>query len=181
MSLPKQFSDLAIVLKRVNFGETDKVLTVFTREHGKIAVVAKGVRKTTSRKAPHIEPFTLTKIYLVKTNHLPLVTQAETIESFSKLKLNLDTTQDLFYLGEIVDQLLSEDEINTDIFDRFVQILKELETNQDPNQNSQKIVEFQVFVLQTLGFGLPNQKDAVSLNKYIEQLIDRKIKSNELH
>ncbi len=178
MSLPKYFSDLAIVLKRINYGETDKIVTLFTREHGKISAIAKGVRRTTSRKAPHIEPFVLTKVYLTNGKGMPILTQAETQETFSKLKSDLEKTKDIFYLGEIIDRLTTEDEPNEDIFNHFIYTLKELE--HETREQTQLITHFQIYLLQNLGFGLPPQTDTDSLNRFIEQLIDRKIKSNEL-
>ena len=48
----------AIVLKRREMGEADRLLTVLTRDRGKLTLLAKGVRRVASRKAGHIEPFT---------------------------------------------------------------------------------------------------------------------------
>ena len=47
-----------IILRRRDLGEADRLLTVFTRDRGKLNLLAKGVRRAASRKAGHIEPFT---------------------------------------------------------------------------------------------------------------------------
>ena len=56
----------AIILRRSDFGEADRLLTVFTPERGKLRLLAKGVRKTTSRKAGHVELFMLTDILVAQ-------------------------------------------------------------------------------------------------------------------
>src|SRR5581483_6325643 len=52
------FNDQAIVLRRVDYGETDRILTVMTKDHGKVGVIARGVRKPRSRLAAHTDLFT---------------------------------------------------------------------------------------------------------------------------
>jgi len=51
----KSYKTEGIIIKRKNFGEADRILTIFTKNKGKISIVAKGVRKINSRRAPHIE------------------------------------------------------------------------------------------------------------------------------
>ncbi|MFQ5886561.1 MAG: DNA repair protein RecO, partial [Anaerolineae bacterium] len=76
----------AIVLRRMNLGEADRLLTLYTPEWGKIRVVAKGVRKPTSRKAGHLELFTHSRLLIAKGRSLDIVTQAETITPFLPLR-----------------------------------------------------------------------------------------------
>ena len=76
----------AIVLKRRDFGEADRLLTVFTPEHGKLVLLAKGVRKTKSRKAGHVELFTHGTWLVARGRTWDLVTQADTIEPFVGLR-----------------------------------------------------------------------------------------------
>src|SRR5436853_7849884 len=71
----------AVVIKRSNLGEADKILTIFTPNYGKLRVVAKGVRKVTSRLAGHVELFTRSQMLLAKGRNLDIVTQSETIDA----------------------------------------------------------------------------------------------------
>ena len=75
----------AIVLKRRDQGEADRLLTVFTRDRGKLTLLAKGVRRQASRKAGHIEPFTQVDLLVAKGKSLDLVTQAETVAAHRAL------------------------------------------------------------------------------------------------
>ena len=69
----------AIVLSRVDFGEADRVITVYSRQHGKLRLVAKGARRPLSRLGPHLEYFWRSQLMLVKGRDLDVVTGAETV------------------------------------------------------------------------------------------------------
>lgn len=62
----KQFETDAIILKRLNFSEADRILTVITPERGKISLIAKGVRKTKSKLAGGLELFSVSEITYVE-------------------------------------------------------------------------------------------------------------------
>ena len=78
----RSYSTQAIILKRFNYGEADRILTLFTDKHGKITVIAKGVRKPQSRKRGHVELFNHIKAYIVNGKSLGILTEAETIHNF---------------------------------------------------------------------------------------------------
>ncbi len=116
----------AIVLKRTDFGEADRLLTLFTRDLGKIRAIAKGARKPTSRKSGHVELFTHTTLLVAKGRHLDIVTQAETLEAFMPLRENLDRLGFAYYLAELVDQFLEENVENPPLFDELLDALRSL-------------------------------------------------------
>lgn len=174
----KSYSDLCIVLKRVNYGEADRIITLFSREHGKIAVVAKGIRKLTSRKAPHLELFSLAKIYLIVGHNLPIVTEASTLTDYTHLKTGLQRAKHAFHLLEVLDQLLAEEEPHPEIFDRLVLDLNELCAEDLSLKGAEKIIaEFELFLLENLGFGEPESTHFATINSYIESVLDRKLNS----
>src|ERR671917_366457 len=72
----------AIVLRRSDFSEADRLLTLYTPRYGKRRVIAKGVRKTTSRLAGHIELFTRVQLLLAEGRNLDIVTQAQSIDGY---------------------------------------------------------------------------------------------------
>jgi DNA repair protein RecO (recombination protein O) len=77
-----------IVLRRTDFGEADRLLSVFTPEHGKLRLVAKGARKPSSRKSGHLELFSEGQFLVAVGRDLDIVTQAETVEPFLPLREN---------------------------------------------------------------------------------------------
>ena len=72
------YRDEAIVLRTHKLGEADRIITLLTRQHGRVRAVAKGVRKTTSRWGSRLEPFTHVDLQLAEGRNLDVVTQADT-------------------------------------------------------------------------------------------------------
>jgi DNA repair protein RecO (recombination protein O) len=76
--MPGSFTDEGIVLRRVNYGEADRILTVLTRGHGKVGVIARGVRKAGSRMAAQTDLFERSRMQLAEgRGELLVLTQAQ--------------------------------------------------------------------------------------------------------
>ena len=75
------YRDEAIVLRTHKLGEADRIITLLTRQHGRVRAVAKGVRKTTSRWGSRLEPFTHVDLQLAEGRNLDVITQADTIDA----------------------------------------------------------------------------------------------------
>jgi DNA repair protein RecO (recombination protein O) len=100
----------AVVLRHTDFGEADRMLTLYTRQLGKTRAIAKGARKIASRKAGHIEPFTHVKLQLAKGKDMFIVTQADTVDAYLPLRENLILTGHAAYVLELLDRFSYEDE-----------------------------------------------------------------------
>lgn len=99
----RAYATQAIVLRRTDFGEADRVLTILTPEHGLKRVLAKGARRVTSRKAGHIELFARVQVLLARGRQLDLVTQAELIEPHRALREDLRRGALAHYLCELAE------------------------------------------------------------------------------
>ena len=117
MSRERVYRANAVILKRSDMGEADRLLTIFTPAHGKMRVIAKGVRKIQSRKSGHVELFTHANLLLARGRNLDIVTQAETVEPFLGLRADLERTAYAFYFCELVDQFAEESVESPAIFD----------------------------------------------------------------
>lgn len=137
-----------LILKRTNFGEADRVLTVLTDRYGKISVIAKGVRRITSRRAGNIEILNRVKLHLFKSQKNYNLSEAESIETFQILKSNLTLSTTAFHIIELVDRLVPESQQNRTLYDLVVATLQILETN--PRRIF--IRAFEVKILSMLGF-----------------------------
>lgn len=107
----------AIVLRRKDFGEADRVLTLFTPDRGKIRVVGKGIRKPRSRKAGHLELFTCSKLLLAKGRDLDVVTQAETVEAHRPLREDLLRGAYAAYAVELLDKFTPDEQENQELYE----------------------------------------------------------------
>lgn len=106
----------AIVLRARDLGEADKILTLFTRELGKVSAVAKGVRKIKSKNRGAVQPFSRTSIMLYQGRNLDTVTQCQLLEGFPNLRNDLERLSYAAYFAQLVDLMLPEREKNEDVF-----------------------------------------------------------------
>lgn len=124
----RSFRANAIVLRHTDYGEADRLLTLFTREQGKVRAIAKGARKLTSRKAGHVEPFTHVTLQLAKGRDLLIVTQAETVNAFPGLREDLVKTGHAAYVLELIDRFSYEEETpHPPLFRLLVETLERIE------------------------------------------------------
>ena len=105
-----------IVLRRTDFGEADRLLTVFTPGRGKLRLVAKGARKPSSRKSGHVELFSHGQFMVAVGRELDIVTQAETLEPFLPLREDLLRATYAYYVAELADAFTAERDENGHLF-----------------------------------------------------------------
>lgn len=166
-----------IVLKRRNVGEADRILTILSRDLGKITVKAPGVRHIFSRRSPHIELLNLVHLTLYKGSgsFVPVVTEAQTSEDFPFIKSDLRKVSYAYYICELVNGLCAHNQENRDVFFHLKSTLFELSEAQ---KEELLIRKFEETLLMELGFWseaklLETQDSQI----VIEKLLERKIKA----
>jgi DNA repair protein RecO (recombination protein O) len=107
--LPRSFRVTAIVLRHADWGEADRIITLFTRERGKLRAVARGARKIRSRKAGHLEPFTQITLQLAASRDMPIVQQVETLQAYLPIRDDLVRTGYAAYVIELLDRFSYEE------------------------------------------------------------------------
>ena len=139
-----------VVLRHADWGEADRILTLYTRERGKARAIAKGARKIRSRKAGHLEPFTHVTLQLAKGHDLLIITQADTLDAYLPLGENLVKTGYASYVVELLDRFTYEDESeNQAIFRLLAETLSRIASENDPWL---AIRYYEVRLLDLLGF-----------------------------
>lgn len=121
----------AIVLRRRPLGEADKQLTLFTRERGKLAAVARGARKPTSKLAGATETCVQARFQLAQGKTFWIVTQAVLIRARARLHRQLLHAVAALYACELIDSLLEEGVPDEDLFHLLSHTLDELENSPD--------------------------------------------------
>lgn len=168
-----------IIIKRRNCREADRIITLFTKEHGKIRCVAKGVRKISSKRAPHIELFRHAKITLYKPyNRLPIVSEAYSEYGLVEEKSTLLQISYAYLFCELIDQMLPEGQIHEDVFILLYKAFRDIRIEKEPMMLGEIAHRFATQLIQILGF-LPKDA-AISKNKirpFIERIIERKLRS----
>lgn len=132
-STQRSFRVEAVVLRHADWGEADRLLTLYTRERGKLRAVAKGARRIRSRKAGHLEPFTRVTLQLARGRDLPIVTQAETVDAYLPLRDDLVRTATASTVVELLDRFAYEDGSESlDLFRLLSDTLHRVATLADP-------------------------------------------------
>jgi DNA repair protein RecO (recombination protein O) len=107
----------AIILRRQDFGEADRLLTVFTPYHGKLKAIAKGSRKPAGRTTGHVELYTRVKMMISYGRELHVVSQAELSEPYLALREDLERGAYANYVVELLDHFSEIEEVNTSLYD----------------------------------------------------------------
>ena len=114
------------MLKTIDFGETDRILTLLTRHFGKVSVVAKGIRKPTSRLAGHAEPLTHATYQLARGRNLDVLTGAESRALYRALREDLHGIAAGWYIAELADRFALERSPSAPLFDLVESALRHL-------------------------------------------------------
>lgn len=120
-------STRALILRRRDVNDADRVLTVLTPGDGKLELIAKGVRKTTSRKAGHLELFTHAALLVAQGRTWDIITEVQTVESFRRLRENLESIAAASYIAELIDSFAESGDEAHALWDLALQALRYLD------------------------------------------------------
>jgi DNA repair protein RecO (recombination protein O) len=127
----KELVDEAVVLRTYRSGEADRVAVLWTRHHGKLRILAKGVRKTTSRMGGSLEPMAHVTVDLVKSRGDLYVTRNVTHRTrFSTLRDSYDRIAAGLAVVEVIDAIPSEEVVDEAIFDLLLRVLTTLDNTE---------------------------------------------------
>ncbi|HHV79298.1 MAG TPA: DNA repair protein RecO [Firmicutes bacterium] len=121
-----------LILKSVDFGESDKLITVLSYEYGKLRLLAKGARRVRSRLAGACQQFNLVKFMVFRGKNLDLVSQAEIKESYPVLRSKLDLIAYATCFAELADSFAGECNPERRLFSGLKSAFTALESNVDP-------------------------------------------------
>lgn len=127
------------ILKKENRGEADQILTVYTKDFGKLEILAKSIRKITSKLRSGAEVFYLSEIEFVQGKNYKTLTDAIALKKFEKIRKNVLKLDIAFRISEVVDQLVRGEEVD----ERIWYLLKETFTQ----LNNQKLKSFNLQLL----------------------------------
>lgn len=116
MKTPRIYRTDAVVLKGYDYGEADRILTLITPNEGKLRVIAKGVRRTKSRKAGHLDLFTRSNLLIARGRQLDVVTQAEALETFRPMREDVARSSCCHYVAELIERFCPEQSANYPLY-----------------------------------------------------------------
>ena len=146
------YSTTAVVLRRLNYGETDKILTLFSPDKGRFSAIAKGARKAISRLSGATEVLTVTRFGLASGKSLEIVTQCEVQDAFSSLRTDLNRLAHGLYLADLLDHSVEDHAPNPALYDLLILALHLTQSLPQPELAARW---FEVQLLRDLGYA-PN-------------------------
>ena len=164
MAPPRMYRAEALTLRNSPFGEADLLVTLFSREAGKLRAIAKGARRPTGKLVGHLEPLTLTRLSLARGRNLDIINQAETVENFTPLKGNLTAVTKGLYVAELVDGFGSEASPNEPLLNLALDTLAAIGRAPDDDL---PLLHFQLHLLAVSGL-LPELQCCVECRRALE-------------
>src|SRR5438270_11263386 len=125
----RSYSTEAIILKRTDVGEADRIVTLFTPGKGKYHAIAKGTRRPVSKLAGHLELLSRSQLQVALGRNLDIVTQAEGRENFLHLRSDLWHMTCGFYLAELVDRFAEDSTPHLEIYALLLEALRYLDAD----------------------------------------------------
>lgn len=156
-----------VILKRKNFGEADRIVTIYTKDNGKVSALAKGVRRPRSKKAGHLELGSWCKVFIAKGKNLDLLTEVELKKAFGIDDFSEEKAKRIYHLLELVDALTADHQKNQSVFILLVQFLKKCVHDEDFSLLSSV---FKVKLMTTLGFFSAKSIGTSTTQKFLESL-----------
>lgn len=162
-----------VILKRKSVGEADRILTIFTRQFGKIRVIAKGVRKIQSKRAPHLEIFRRIRFSTTKSTPVDYLTEVESIGDSQFSLVNLRSVNGAYYICELIDAFMPEKMENEEVYELLLRAISAI----DSDKQDIVIQEFPRLLLVILGYYPKGEVPVDKVDLIIEGLIEKRLKT----
>ncbi|HUC95142.1 MAG TPA: DNA repair protein RecO [Candidatus Saccharimonadales bacterium] len=173
---PHSYTSEGIILTRRNFGEADRILVLFTKDYGRISLLAKGIRRPKSKKRGHVEVFNKIKFQAISGRGLDLIIEAEVTEDFSEIRTSLKKISLAYYLMEVIGRITHEGEENADVYNLLFDSLQKLKSTK---MLKKLRLNFVTELLITMGYW-PRERVLTFPDEKLEEVIERQIYSERV-
>lgn len=140
----------SVVIRQRDLAEADRIVTLYTRERGKLSAVAKGVRRARSKLAGGLQLFSLAQVQLAAGRSLQVATQVQPADTFYHLREDMWRYAHACYVAELLDSLVDEEAPDRPLFELLVATLRGLDAGGDPPT---LLHGFELRLLSRLGYG----------------------------
>jgi len=124
------FSTSAIMLRRIDFGDYDLIITFFTRDRGKVSVIAKSAKKSIKRFSGILERFSALRIVCTtgRGKGLPVLQEASMLKPFENIRTDIKKTAYASYWTELIDEWMEKNAKNVQAYHLLEYVLSELDS-----------------------------------------------------
>ncbi len=177
----------AIVLKKINYKDTDRIYTLLSKERGKISVLAKGVRRINSKRSGSLDTMNQVVVGIAENSAgFMTLTEVKSINSFKNVKEDLDRSLAGYYMLELVNESVEEESEGYEVFELLKTMLEKLN---DPEMKIGFVIgKFEFMLMRILGYELSLEKLRSfgkehmneRLKAYVKEVLDTDFKSLEI-
>lgn len=168
------FTTPAILLRRVQFGDNDLIITLFTLNNGKISAIAKSAKKSVKRFSGILELFYILQVVCRpgRGRGMPVLQEASLLKPFSGIRSGIRQTAYASYWAELIYLWLEEEQKQAPLFHLLSHVLTALDAGQIPDQALSLLFQMRFLTLSGLG---PNLKTCSACHQDIEQMRQNRV------
>lgn len=145
-----------IVLREINYGDTSKILRVFTKDLGKISILVRGATNPKSKNRVLTGLFSYSNLKLKRGRNFYYIHDGDLINSFYDLRLDLNKLSYGLYILELIDKSMELEQVNKDVFEMTIKSLNLLEAEE---KNILKLITaYEIKYISIIGF-MPQLKE----------------------
>lgn len=148
----------AIILKKQPFKEGDEIITLFTKERGKLRALAKSVKSAKSKLQQKLQQLFLVELTLT-AGSLPKIIAAEPVKVFAGLRQNLEASKTAFYAAELVMKFTPDEHKSEALFGILHAFLEFLDSAPQADLLAEGLAKFKITILEASGFGIHSPKN----------------------
>lgn len=174
--IPHSFTSEGFVLARRNFGEADRILDVYSKEKGKISLIAKGIRRPKSRKRGHLEVFSKISFQVVNGKGMGILTEAETISDYREIRKSIKRVSLAYYFMEVINKVIHDGEENPELYNILSNSMEKLKVEKELRKLRKNFV---VDILKVLGYW-PKDKNLPFPDEKLEEVMERQVYSKRV-
>lgn len=164
-----------VIINRRALKDSDRFLTIYTEEEGKISVYARGVRSIKSKRGSQLDLFSHIKFEVTEKQGRLTLTSVELLDAHHSNKTKLSNISRLFQIGELVDALTAEHDPNQAVYDLLQTALSHLSQFDTPAY----LYRFKVKLLHLLGYG-DRPLGESEMDEYITSLTTRPLQARKI-
>ncbi len=141
-----------IVLKKIEYGDTSHIITLYTKQHGKLSAIIKGSRSSKSKMGNKVDVMNLVEIVLYKkqSREVQVISQVELMNPFSKIKEDLQKLKYATGILELLLSLIPEDDVNERLFIGTLKALEKINDSDYPEANV--FAKYLMFFIKEIGY-----------------------------
>ena len=156
--MKKSFTTEAINLKSYPLNDNDSIVVMFSKTKGLLSAVAKGAKRPKSKLGARIQTFVANQMMLFEGKNLDTIAQAQSLNTFSKIRNDLDKLSYSMYIAELVNNFCSkdfnQDENYENIYNLIFNSYEKIANATKKEEVLLTTLKFQIKLMQNLGWGL---------------------------